>query len=103
MTAFTHAHRRRRTPREFAQIFEANGGRCHLCTRKLGPRDRWELDHKIALAAGGTDDDDNLAPACDWCHEIKTKGDVGVAAKIKRLAIRHTVPAEHRRSRSWRR
>ena len=102
MTAFTHVPRRQRNARERAQIFEAAGGRCHLCTRKLGPSDTWELDHKQAIAAGGSDDDNNLAPACDWCHEVKSGDDTKTAAKIKRQAIRHTVPKEYRRHRSWR-
>ena len=101
MSAFTHAPRRQRTPRERAQIFENAGGRCAICTRKLGPGDSWELDHVLAIAAGGSDDDDNLRVACSWCHQPKSAGDTTTAAKIKRQAIRHTVPAEHRRSRSW--
>ena len=101
MTAFTHTKRRQRTPRERAAIFEAADGRCAICTRKLGPRDAWELDHEHAIACGGGDDDADLRVVCSWCHKPKSADDTTRAAKIKRLAIRHTVPAEHRRSRSW--
>lgn len=102
MTAFTHDKRRPRTPRERAQLFEAAGGRCAICTRKLGPQDTWELDHIIPIAAGGSDDDDNLRVACSWCHAPKSSDDTTAAAKIKRQAIRHTVPKEYRRHRAWR-
>lgn len=100
---FAHATRRRRTALEHAKLFAASGGCCHICKRRLGPADRWELDHIIALSAGGTDDEDNLAPACAWCHDPKSDADTSGAAKIKRAYTRHFVPKEHTRSRAWRR
>jgi 5-methylcytosine-specific restriction protein A len=30
------------------------------------------VDHIIAKALGGTDDQDNLQPLCDPCHKAKT-------------------------------
>lgn len=98
--AFQHAKRRPRSARERAIIFAERGGRCAKCTRKCGVKG-FDLDHIIPLSAGGSDDDDNLQILCDFCHDGKTIDDLGTAAKIKRQAIRHTVPAEHRRSRSW--
>lgn len=103
MTAFTHEKRRQRSPRERAKLFEDAGGKCAVCTRKLGPRDSWELDHIIAIALGGTDDDSNLRIVCNWCHDPKSSDDTTKAAKVKRQAIKHTVPSEYRRSRAWRR
>lgn len=99
---FQHDKRGSMTPQRVARIFAANDGRCHCCGRKLGPADDYEIDHKIALARGGTDDDDNLAPICEGCHIIKTKGDVTEAARTKRTATRHTVPSKYRQSK-WRR
>lgn len=101
MSAFTHDKRGSMHAARMARIFADHDGKCHECKRKLRPGDDYEIDHVIALATGGSDDDSNLAPICSGCHIIKTKGDVGTAAKIKRQAIRHTVPSEHRRSRSW--
>ena len=103
MSPFDHHKRRRRSALEMAQIFADRGGRCHVCERPLGPADSWELDHVVALALGGTDDDDNLAPCCSWCHDPKSDDDTSRAAKGKRAFTRHVVPAEHRRSRSCRR
>lgn len=102
MNAFVHQNRGSMTAQRIARIFAANNGCCHICGRKLRPGDDYEIDHKIALSRGGTDDDDNLAPACDWCHESKTSDDITQAAKGKRVATRHTVPKRLRNSRSWR-
>ena len=102
MNAFVHDKRRQRTPRERAIIFEARGGRCYKCSRKLGPADTWDLDHVNALENGGTDDDDNLSPICSWCHDTtKTPADHALGAKLRSKATRHTVPKEFRKSRSW--
>ena len=96
-----HAKRRRRTAADMARIFADRGGCCHACKRRLGPADRWELDHIIALSLGGSDDDDNLAPCCSWCHDPKSDDDTKAAAKGKRAFTRHNVPMEFQRSRSW--
>lgn len=102
MSAFHHERRGAMTPQRIARIFAANDGRCHICGRKLRPGDDYEIDHKTALACGGTDDDANLAPACEWCHAQKTGDDVSSAAKGKRVATNHTVPKRFRQSK-WRR
>lgn len=100
-TSFTHATRGAMTPKRVAKIFEACGGRCHVCKRKLRAGDGYEIDHIIALSRGGTDDDANLAPCCDWCHGTKTSEDVSDAAKGKRIAIKQ-VPSRFKQKRGWR-
>jgi 5-methylcytosine-specific restriction endonuclease McrA len=101
MTPFSHDKRRQRTPQERARIFAECGGKCALCTRKLGPADRWDLDHAIALEAGGSDDDDNLRPVCAWCHTGKTSEDHATGGKIRRSYTKHHVPREFRRHKAW--
>lgn len=101
-TPFTHAKRRIRTPQQRAKIFHANGKRCHKCKRTLGPADWWDLDHRIALENGGTDEDDNLAPCCEWCHDDKTADDHAIAGHGRRRATRHCVPKEFRKGKGWR-
>lgn len=103
MNPFSHEPRRRRTPLQMAAIFAAHDGRCHECKRKLGPRDRWDLDHVIPLSHGGTDDDKNLAPCCEACHALKTKDDISEAASGKQRYAKHVVPKSFQRSRSWNR
>lgn len=48
-TSFQHAKRGAMTAQRIARIFQACGGRCHKCGRKLGPGDDYDIDHKIAL------------------------------------------------------
>ena len=103
MSAFVHEKRRPRSPQERARIFSECGGKCAICTRRLGPADRWDLDHAIALEAGGSDDDDNLRPVCTWCHTGKTSEDHATGGKIRRSFTKHAVPKEFTRSKSWRR
>lgn len=101
-TAFTHVKRGAMTPHRRARIFEAHAGRCHRCTRKLTAIDDWDVDHVLALECGGTDDDANLAPICDWCHTDKTADDHATGGHIKRVKAKHIVPKRFQRSRGWR-
>ena len=45
-----------------------------------------ELDHRVPLALGGSDDDDNLTAICQMHHLEKTRDDVKAIAKAKRLS-----------------
>lgn len=95
--AFRHEPRIKRTDQQFAKIFLDRGGRCHVCTRRLGSGIKYQFDHIIALEDGGTDDDSNIAPCCEVpCHRDKTKSDHGKAAKIRDLAVSHVIPPSRR-------
>ena len=50
------------------RIFARDGHRCVYCH---GPAE--VVDHVLARAAGGTDDDSNLAASCKPCNEQKRK------------------------------
>lgn len=102
MSPFTHAARGNMTPQRVARIFAAHDGRCHVCKRKLRAGDDYEIDHVVALAKGGTDDDSNCAPCCTGCHLIKTGDDVSDAAKSKRVYTKTHVPKRFRQGRGWR-
>lgn len=99
---FTHAKRGSMTAQRRARIFEAGGGRCAGCGRKLGPADDWDIDHRIAIENGGSDEDSNLHVLCDWCHDVKTADDHGQAAKGRRVMTKHSVPKRFRQGRGWR-
>jgi 5-methylcytosine-specific restriction endonuclease McrA len=49
-----------------------------------------EVDHIVALKLGGRDTDDNLETLCRDHHLAKTKRDVALIAKAKRLNLAHT-------------
>ena len=101
-SSFQHAKRGSMTPQRALRIFQAADGRCHICKRKLGPADDWEVEHVIALENGGTDDDANLAPACSWCHADKTTDDHAQAGHGRRMAVRAFVPKRYRQKRGFR-
>lgn len=99
---FEHHKRGVMTERRVAEIFAKCGGRCQGCKRKLMAGDDYEIDHIVALAKGGTDEDGNLQVLCAGCHLIKTGGDISDAAKSKRVYVKANVPKKFRQSR-WRR
>lgn len=100
-SSFVHATRRSMTPLRALRIFEERGGRCYLCERKLTAADDWEVEHRIALENGGTDEDDNLFIACTWCHKPKTADDHAQAAKGKRMAAKSLVPKRFKKTKGW--
>ncbi len=101
---FEHVKRRVFTTLERARFFVRAKGHCEKCTRPIPVHDDWDLDHRVALSRGGTNEDDNMQVLCSFCHDVKTDGsdgDTAMAAKSKRLYARHVVPKKHQRSRSW--
>lgn len=99
---FDHHRRGSVTPQRRARIFAAADGKCHVCTRTIGPADYWEVEHVTALERGGTDEDGNLAPVCEWCHKPKTADDHAESGRMRRSYTRHVVPREYRKGRGWR-
>jgi 5-methylcytosine-specific restriction enzyme A len=99
---FTHERRRSMTQQRRARIFAAHDEQCHRCTRKIRPGDDWDVDHVLALERGGTDDDENLAPICEWCHTEKTADDHATAGHMRRGYTKHNVPGRFRKSKGWR-
>lgn len=69
-----------------ARIFAAHDGVCGLSGVKITAGEAWEIEHRIPLALGGTNDDENLYPALVAPHAVKTKADVRNIAKAKRLS-----------------
>lgn len=72
------------------RIWEAHKGICVLCKLKIdGVREKWTIEHILALVLGGTDTDDNCGPAHETCRRAKDKNDLRDAAKCKRIKMRH--------------
>ncbi len=82
-------------PRVRARVYEREQGLCHRCRRKIGPADRWTLEHVIALALGGANSEANLACTCDWCLPIKNAEDVALKAKGAAIRARHYGIKDH--------
>ena len=80
--------RRSLTQLQRAALFEAHGGRCHICGQKISGKG-WDVEHVIPLAMGGEDGGSNLRPAHDACHGEKTAADLNDLAKVKRVRAKH--------------
>lgn len=52
--------------RRFA-VLRRSGFACHYCGR-TPPEAVLQVDHKVPLALGGTNDDENLIAACTACN-----------------------------------
>lgn len=73
------------TARRAGEIYDAQGGVCRRCRSPLNKP--FEVDHRVALALGGTNDRSNLEAICaEPCHREKTARDLKAIAKAKRLA-----------------
>lgn len=100
---FHHHERGSMSPQRRAKIFAAAGGRCHKCSRKLGPADYWEAEHVASLATGGDDEDGNIRPICEWCLPEKNAEDAEARGHMRRSYTKHVVPSSLRRKgKGWR-
>ena len=45
---FRHEPRQYLTDQEKAELFLEKNGKCHMCKRKLGPADKWIVEHLTA-------------------------------------------------------
>jgi 5-methylcytosine-specific restriction protein A len=61
------------------QMISDTGGQCASCKER---KDHLELDHKIPLWNGGTNDDDNLQILCYECHKEKTRAESKLYHKL---------------------
>jgi hypothetical protein len=75
--------RRPMTRKRRAAIWEASGGICYWCKQPI--IGRFEIDHVIALALTGEDEDTNCAPMHRKCHRQKTTQDQRAFGKVRRL------------------
>ncbi len=58
------------TALERVEIYERDGGRCHLCKRSVSKK-RFELDHLIPVSMGGRNERNNLALAHVRCNRTR--------------------------------
>jgi 5-methylcytosine-specific restriction endonuclease McrA len=90
-------------PRVRARIFLRHHGICHRSGRKIGPGDKWDLDHIIALINGGEHKESNLAPILrDKAHKEKTAEDMRIKSKTARMRAKHLGIRKPRKITRWR-
>mgnify|MGYP001342045335 CR=1 FL=1 len=76
-------YRKSDSPGKTARIFDKTGGRCFWCDTKLiaSPAhegefaDGFHVDHLVPVCDGGTNDEENLVPACAVCNHDRSKTD----------------------------
>lgn len=81
-------------PRVRLRVFDAAGGKCHCCGRKIMAGEYWQADHVIALCNGGANRESNLAPACRNCCYSKTAIDVAEKSAVADKRKKHILPKE---------
>ncbi len=79
-------------PRVRLRVFDAAGGRCHLCGRKIAAGEYWQADHVVALVNGGCNAERNLRPACRNCCFDKTADDIAEKSRIADKRKKHLLP-----------
>jgi len=74
-------HERNVSEQTKSKVIARDGGHCVTCgsTRQL------EVDHKVALMNGGTNEESNLATLCDDCHTKKTRMDGSLRRNREKL------------------
>lgn len=97
----TTAKRKSMTPARKQRIWEAHDGKCWRCKQSIEVDKNVVYDHKVPLALGGSDDDENIGPShADTCDKLKTFGtksrrlgaDIFEIAKTKRIKKKHSEP-----------
>ncbi len=84
--------------------FGRAAGHCESCTAPLRPT-KYAYDHVIPDGSGGKPTLENCQVICAACHTVKTKVDMPVIAKGKRVRRRHIGAIGPKRkipSRPWR-
>lgn len=66
------------------KIFNANDGRCHVCTSKIWPGQKWVVEHPKARQLGGSDCIEEMKPAHVTCHAPKTAAETVIIRKADR-------------------
>lgn len=62
--------RKKLTPSMRKVVYAKDHGRCYICGKVVDP-DSFEVEHKVPVAKGGTNDLNNLYVACHICNTMK--------------------------------
>ncbi|MCW5676258.1 MAG: HNH endonuclease [Xanthobacteraceae bacterium] len=77
------------TRNQRAKAHDEHGGTCCVCLQPIAPGERFIDEHIIPLELGGSNDKSNRGIAHIACAKIKTKRDVALIAKAKRVRAKH--------------
>ena len=76
-----------------AEILAEQDGKCLWCDEPITEGQSYQIDHRIAIELGGSNDRENLQALHDRpCHLRKTASDRRKIAKVHRLQKREASP-----------
>lgn len=78
-------HRRKFSTKDKVSVMQRHNNRCAMCREPFTAENPADLDHEIPLELGGKDDASNLQPLHVACHKIKTRRDIKLIAKSRRI------------------
>lgn len=84
------------------QVLERQDGLCTACEGRIFGK--FDIDHIKALELGGSNDLTNLVALHPECHAVKTRRDIGMIAKARRITKRETEgpkPAKLKSNGAW--
>lgn len=61
------------SPAKTARVLAKTGGVCFWCTGEFSEQNPFHVDHLLPVCDGGTNDDDNLVPACARCNHARAR------------------------------
>lgn len=76
-------------PRVRLRVFQAKGGKCHRCGRKIRAGEKWTLEHVAAICNGGANIESNLDCTCSNCLPEKNAQDVAEKSAVAEIAKKH--------------
>jgi len=76
-------------PRVRLRVLERFGRRDYDTGRPIGPADKWDADHLVALVNGGENRESNLVPRLKDKHKEKTRKDVAQKSYNAKVIGRH--------------
>lgn len=69
-------------PRVRLRVFDAKGGLCHKCRRKIMPGEEWTCEHVVAICNLGPNRESNLDLTCCNCLPEKNAQDVAEKSAV---------------------
>lgn len=54
------------------KVYVKHRGICGICHKRIPPRAKFHVEHRIPIVRGGTEDDDNVRPAHETCNLEKS-------------------------------
>lgn len=71
------------------RVFDAKGGLCHKCRRKIRAGEPWTCEHVKAVINGGPNRESALDLTCSNCLVPKNNADVAEKSKVYAIRSKH--------------